>query len=506
MRSSLPPLCIALLGWDEEGAAASRCMGGRAMDDRSDLSPDFFGPIREPEIQALARTELPAPADMADVLDAFEAWIDVNLPGVCPHLVMLTPFGRPSLTMRERAVVDLLGLLFQAAEHWFPGLECGGLEGQLDRIASELDPVPAVMLFLKSKTPSFLATGIDALRAKPDRLVGFLVGALLEESADTIVLPRLGANVAFAEIIPAVAGDAFALLRLRGALREKGGSFDRAMLDHRDRLTPALESAMRRLFDPYLPSPVEYLDAFAPMLREECWVPDILAQVANRSQLRSGFTGTSAEEWLRVLAEVRTWTPDLMRVLVRSELLFAGNPEAFCPTAVAAAGAVERAEPSTTVFGALCLLRLVRRHLAENCRIADVELEERARGMVGELRLGPDILAVHDRLGSLPLGVGRSPRPWTYLGNAEKGLWRWRVRSSVEGRPALCEGLSEFLLATTSLDVYADVASLIEDLLSHDKEMGFLHRLARSKDELVSLRAGCLAREIPFNLPTSVRC
>lgn len=454
-------------------------------------------------MRRLASVDLPTPLDKADVVAEFDRWVEANLPDGSGPILLLGAFGRQPLTVREQALEDLLYLLLGSMEAWSRKYDCGSLARNFDRIVRELAPVPAVMSYLKDEAEAFVAAGLDRLRGEPDRLVAFLGGTRLEATSDAIVLPALDASVALDDIFPLFVEDALALYRLRATLWNAADAFDLALIAHRDILAPALEAGVLRLFERDAPAPADYFAAFGPMLREERWFPKLMEQIAIRSEHSEGFHGTPPGEWLRVLCEVRAWTPDDLRRLVRIEPLFSSNPDLFGKAAVAGARALQQEQPGAAVFGALSFLLLVRRQRTSNARMIDVEVEEDARRLVGELSLGAEILNLHDRLGSLPVDVRGERCKWTYLAKGEKGLWRWRVRSSVERSPALCEGLAEFLLAWTSRDVYADVVTLVEDVLSADEELSFLRMLAASRDEIVSLRAGCLAREIPFDVPVS---
>ncbi|KOX47907.1 hypothetical protein ADL19_21710 [Streptomyces purpurogeneiscleroticus] len=158
-------------------------------------------------------------------------------------------------------------------------------------------------------------------------------------------------------------------------------------------------------------------------------------------------------------------------------------------------------EPSSAVFAALSLLHLVRRHRAIRAKLVDAEREEAFVSTVKELPSGEMIVRLHERLADLPLDVGRAPAVWHFLGSGEKGLWQWRMRTTVGDDLALRRGLAEFLIAWMSPDAYRDVERLVTELLPPAQELDFLRVLARSCDPLTSLRAGCLADEITFGLP-----
>ncbi|MGY6281923.1 hypothetical protein ACXIT0_03435 [Methylorubrum extorquens] len=456
-------------------------------------------------IQRLARLELPAPACAQEVVADFDRWVAGNVPDEIERYFMLEPDGAPPRTRRERVLTDLLRLLGAGPEAWLADYDCGRLAGSLRDIERELAPAPAVLTHLRAGASTFAAAGWRRVRSDPDRLLAFLAGTSLEATEDGIAVPDLHAVLPLGELMDCLAGDGLALYRLRDLLAGEKAAFDHAVAARRDALTPAVERGVGRLFEAFGPPPAEYLAAFGTLLRDARWLPIVLGKLASRAGLRDGFEGApSVAEWLWVLAGARVWTPDDVRCLVRLDALFEGSPDAFAAATLAAAGALALMEPGSTVFAALSLLLLARRQRVAGSRLSDAEREGKVELEVGELPLGPEILGLHRRLSDLPLDEAGARCTWTYLGNGEKGLWQWRMRKAVEGDQALRRGLAEFLLAWAPREVYADLERLVVAILPSGDELAFLRALARSPDSLVSLRAGCLAQDLPFETPAGM--
>jgi len=453
-------------------------------------------------IKRLARLALPEPLREADVAEDFDRWIRDNVPSERDRIGMFDRFGTPPLTQREHALFTLLSIL--AIEHGAWPLEegCGRAIRCLEEIQRHWAPSDPVSSYLRGKAAAFVAQGFRCARGEPGRLLSFLNGAPLRVCGDGTAALAFGVTAPVSDLIFDFRDDAFALHSLRSMVEGDRTAFDAAVLAQAEILAPAIERGVARLFERCAPPPGDYLAAFRDVLSDERWLPTLLGKLEGRADLRDRVGGMpAAAEWLRAIAGARAWKANDIRRLVRLEPLFDDDPEAFIAAIVSGVRALEGSEPASAVFAALSLLHLARRRRAVRSELADAEREEAFVLALLDLPSGEMIVRLHAQLADLPMDIPGARAVWRHLGNAEKGLWQWRIRAVVGDDRALRRGLAEFLLAWMSQDVYRDVERLVVDLLPPAQELDVLRTLAQSCDRLTSLRAGCLAREMTFGLP-----
>lgn len=453
-------------------------------------------------IRTLARLALPVPRREADVAADYDRWVRENVPDALDRLILLDRSGGPVRTRREDALLDLLAVLAAQPGAWPGHGSCGRALSLLAEIEYELKPPPAVLSHLGAKGAAYVKGTLDRTRGDPGRLSSFLEGSPLRVSPDGTATLAFGATARIDDLLLGLGSDGMALYGLRARLEGDPIPFDAAALVHREALAPALERAVGQLFERDAPPPHDFLASFRGILPAERWLPTVLRALGDRAGLRDGIKGVAgATQWLHAVAGSEAWTPNDIRRLVRMEALFENAPEAFMASVISGARAVQGSEPGSGVFAALSLLHLARRRRAVRCELVDAEREAAFAHAVEALPLGNQTLRLHAQLSDLPTNLAGTGTVWPFLGSGEKALWRWRARESVGGEAALRRGLAEFLIAWTPRDVYGDVEPLVLDILPPTRELDFLHGLARSCDRLTSLRAGCLAREVPFDLP-----
>ncbi len=173
------------------------------------------------------------------------------------------------------------------------------------------------------------------------------------------------------------------------------------------------------------------------VLSDERWLPTLLGKLEGRADLRDRVGGMpAAAEWLRAIAGARAWKANDIRRLVRLEPLFEDDPEAFMAAIVSGVRALEGSEPASAVFAALSLLHLARRRRAVRSELADAEREEAFVLALRDLPSGEMIVRLHAQLADLPMDIPGARAVWRHLGNAEKGLWQWRIRAGRRRRPS----------------------------------------------------------------------